>query len=76
MPSLGDDLNTFHIRRSSLPPTSGDSLPTPAAESTALEAEPSADQEIDLLALAQKVYDLLKQELRVERERLGQRRIW
>jgi hypothetical protein len=33
--------------------------------------ETAAEQEIDLQALASKVYDLLKQELRLERERLG-----
>ena len=32
-----------------------------------------ANQEIDLQALANKVFALLKQELRVERERLGRK---
>jgi hypothetical protein len=36
--------------------------------------ETAAEQEIDLHALASKVYDLLKQELRLERERLGRNR--
>jgi hypothetical protein len=37
----------------------------------AVEREAEKEQEIDLQALARKVYTLLRQELRVERERLG-----
>ena len=40
-------------------------------------AKASASQEIDLKALAKKIYELLKKEARVERERLGPtRRTW
>ena len=34
------------------------------------------DQRVDLPALAQKVYALLKQELRIERDRIGRNRPW
>jgi hypothetical protein len=33
-------------------------------------------EDLDLQALAEQVYDLLKRELRLERERQGSRRIW
>lgn len=35
-----------------------------------------ADEKVDLQALARKVYKLLKEEARVERERLGRRHTW
>jgi len=38
------------------------------------ETDDSANSEIDVQALAEKVYELLKEEARVERERLGRRR--
>ncbi len=77
MSSLQDDLNTFHLQRNDLSPASGGSSSAAMAEESLLpETEPSVSQEIDPLALAQKVYDLLKQELKLEQERLGQRRIW
>jgi len=38
------------------------------------ETSDSANAEIDVQALAEKVYELLKEEARVERERLGRRR--
>jgi hypothetical protein len=38
------------------------------------ETDESANGEIDVQALAEKVYELLKEEARVERERLGRRR--
>lgn len=36
------------------------------------DQEPVTAPDIDLQALTQKVYDLLKRELRLDRERLGQ----
>lgn len=36
---------------------------------------PALDQ-IDLKALAEKIYQLLKKEARIERERLGRHHIW
>lgn len=51
-----------------------------AVETGRSGAEPrgatGADQTVDLPALAGKVYDLLKQELRWERERSGRNRLW
>lgn len=41
------------------------------AQLDAVEQEAVKEPEIDLQALAHKVYALLRQELRVERERLG-----
>ena len=38
------------------------------------ETDDSANDEIDVQALAAKVYELLKEEARLERERLGWRR--
>ena len=38
------------------------------------ETGSSSNQEIDRQALAEKVYKLLKEEARIERERLGRRR--
>ncbi len=40
------------------------------------EQDAAKEQDIDLQALACKVYALLKQEVRLERERLGRRRPW
>jgi hypothetical protein len=51
----------------SLDPVSGE---TPAQEEPK-PTEEMAVADIDLQALAEKVYRLLKEELRVERERLG-----
>jgi hypothetical protein len=45
----------------------------PTAESKEQETEGTA-QEVDLEALADKVYELLKEEARIERERRGRRR--
>ena len=42
----------------------------------ALEEEPAPEVEIDLQALAGKVFALFRQELRVERERLVRTRPW
>ena len=75
MSSLQDDLNTFHIQRRDL--VQANEEDTAATEPTANETLASAvesppEQEIDLGLLARKVYDLFKQELRIERERLGQ----
>ena len=38
------------------------------------ETDDTANDEVDLQALAEKVYQLLKEEARIERERLGRRR--
>jgi hypothetical protein len=38
------------------------------------ETGDSANDEVDVQALAAKVYELLKEEARIERERLGRRR--
>ena len=38
------------------------------------ETDDAANGEIDTQALADKVYELLKEEARIERERLGRRR--
>ena len=52
----------------------------PQREETEIQSEreqdtdDSANGEIDLQALAEKVYELLKEEARIERERLGRRR--
>ena len=41
------------------------------------EGSPSVDiEDVDLQALAAEVYALLKQELRLERERQGWRQVW
>lgn len=37
---------------------------------------PAVEPEIDLETLAEKVYRLLKEDLQVERERLGRHRTW
>jgi hypothetical protein len=42
----------------------------------AQEGLESSRTEIDLQALAEKIYRLLKEEARLERERLGRRDIW
>lgn len=58
------------LRVSRQPPGDGDAQP--GADNQAAPEE----QEIDLQALAARVYALLRQELRLERERLGRRRPW
>jgi hypothetical protein len=67
MSSLGDPLHTFRVSSSVQSQGSGAAPPGTASPSQ----ETSADQEIDLQALARKVYALLKQELKRERDRLG-----
>jgi hypothetical protein len=47
-----------------------------AAEAPQTKEGASDESEIDLQALAEKVYALLKQELRVERERLVRTKPW
>jgi len=47
---------------------------TPAASEGVEETRLPATRGIDLEALAEKVYRLLKEEARLERERLGRRR--
>jgi hypothetical protein len=66
MSSPGDPLQTFRV--GGHPPPGGGAA-RPGTTSAGQEAP--ADQEIDLQALARKVYELLKQELKLERERLG-----
>lgn len=53
----------------SAPPETG---PAPANSDAEPAAQPAQAPEIDLEALAEKVYALLREELRLERERLGQ----
>jgi hypothetical protein len=67
MSSLGKPLHTFRVSRDVQPRGGGGARPG----TTSPGQETSADQEIDLQALARKVYELLKQELKLERERLG-----
>jgi hypothetical protein len=54
------------------------SSPTGTAESAepAQGSHEQAEAELDLRVLAEKVYRLLKEEARLERERLGQRHTW
>jgi hypothetical protein len=47
--------------------------PTLVAPAAPSEARRSAQKEIDLVALAGKLYELLQKEARIERERLGRR---
>ena len=56
------------------PATTTGSNNGPVAGPSSVTPSTSTDQEINLPALATKVYELLKQELRVEQERLGRRR--
>jgi hypothetical protein len=49
--------------------------PGSAGKPSAPQEKPE-DQQIDLQALADKVYKLLQRELAVERERLGWKRRW
>jgi len=65
MPLSGDRPSSFPGLRGYRPPEGG-SLPS--------GQETLAEQEIDLQSLAEEVYALLKEELRVERERLGRNR--
>jgi hypothetical protein len=67
MSSLGKPLHTFRVSSSVQSQGGGAALPGTANPGQ----ERSADQEIDLQALARKVYELLKQELKLERERVG-----
>jgi hypothetical protein len=67
MSSLGEPLHTFRVS-SSVQSQGGGATPPGTASAG---QETSTDQEIDLQALAQKVYELLKQELKLERERVG-----
>ena len=66
MSSLGKPLHTFRVS-GDVQARGGGALPGTANPSQ----KTPADQEIDLQALARKVYELLKQELKLERERLG-----
>lgn len=77
MSSLADDLNTFRVFRG-FPPQDQESLPGLASTEEALEPaeETSATPEIDLQALAEKVYALFRQEARLERERLVRNKPW
>ena len=71
MTSLQEDLNTFHIQRVDLPDFEdflADTLPSTETEASATENS-SSPEEVDLKQLAQKVYALLKKELRIEQER-------
>jgi hypothetical protein len=78
MSSLADDLNTFRVFRGFPPRDQDESLPGPvgAGAKPELAEEVLAGAEIDLKALAEKVYALLRQEARLERERLIRNRSW
>ena len=73
MPSMDAKFSVYHIlrdaRRSSKPESAQSDAP-------ATDQEAQVGQEIDLQTLADKVYKLLKQELELERERLGRSRRW
>ncbi len=82
MTSLQEDLRTFHIQRFDI--TDGentlndleDSLPS-ADLASLTEDDESPSEEVDLKQLAQKVYTLLKKELRIEQERRPKHRaLW
>jgi hypothetical protein len=62
----------------SRPTTIEDEVRHPGAgEEPAPEARQAASlDQIDLKALAEKIYQLLKKEARIERERLGRHHIW
>ena len=47
-----------------------------SSEASTTEEHGSAQGEIDLAALAEKLYELLREEARIERERLGRRWVW
>jgi hypothetical protein len=78
MSPLADDLNTFRVFRGFPPRDQDESLPGPAGagEEPELAEEVLAGAEIDLKVLAEKVYVLLRQEARLERERLVRNRPW
>jgi hypothetical protein len=83
MSPLADDLNAFRVSREFLPqddllsgPASTGEEPEVAEEVPEPAEETSAEPEIDLKALAEKVYALLRQEVRLERERLIRNRPW
>jgi len=56
-----------------MPPTDATAIQEPEEEA---QAHPPTEAEIDLEALAEKVFRLLKEEIEVERERLGRHRVW
>ena len=64
---LVETLELAHVQSSS------GASPSAIQRASTEQAGGSAGQEVDLKALAQKVYDLLRNELRIERDRLGHR---
>ena len=72
MPSLDGKFSTYRILRDTR------HLKHEGTQSDADVVSQGApvDQEIDLQALAHKIYALLKQELQLERERLGRSGRW
>jgi hypothetical protein len=83
MSSLADDLDTFRIPRGFPPqddllsgPANTGEEPEVAEEVLGPAEETSAEPEIELKALAEKVYALLRQEARLERERLIRNKPW
>jgi hypothetical protein len=76
MSLLADDLDTFRVLRGF--PPQDDSLPGPVSAEEAPEfvEETPAAPRVDLKALAERVYALLRQEARLERERLVRNRPW
>ncbi len=79
MPSLQDGLNTFSTQEFDLPTVDEDLMSAIGAINDEISAqgdESASASEIDIAALAQKVYALLKKELRIESERRGQSSSW
>lgn len=76
MSLLADDLNTFRIFRGFPPQDDSLTGPPSAEEGLGPAEETSAAPEIDLRVLAEKVYALLRQEARLERERLVRNKPW
>ena len=83
MSSLADDLDTLRIP--GLPPADGPEPGSAGGEEESelageapepLEQAPAEPRTLPLESLAEKVYALLKQELRLERERLVRNRPW
>ncbi len=88
MSSLDDDLNTLRIYSSGLSPMEDEEDEEDeelTLEAANVEELPAPDEEtpaevaiepINLPALADRIYSLLKQELRLERERLARNTPW
>jgi phage tail-like protein len=79
-PDLKADGNHVAVETLRIGHGSGGTLPhiqrVVEGEAAELGQRSSVDEATDLPVLAHKVYDLLRQELRWERERLGRNRVW